>query len=219
MKSGPFIKLVSASYKVEEKTVTMYARLLKNAGLFSMGARGINAPDMTPLDSARITIALLATDRPARCVERVRRFGALRYQPTRSQGPHPAALGICEGVTLEAVLAHMFCAELGSEESWSFSAPYIELQENARSAKIEHKGGFVIFKDDFRTEGQKNDDASELFGIRRSRGVASFELMNLYVPLYVEMRDGMSWAEAPTRMQALNALMAPLVIKPSKGSE
>lgn len=74
MKSGPFIKAVSEAYRIEEKTVSIVARFLKDAGLLSMGARGINAPHMTALDAARLTIALLATDKPARAVEETKRF-------------------------------------------------------------------------------------------------------------------------------------------------
>lgn len=64
MKSGPFISLVSDAYGVPEPTVRQYARVLKEAGLFTSGARGVNAPDITPHDAARITIAMLATASP-----------------------------------------------------------------------------------------------------------------------------------------------------------
>lgn len=69
MKSGPFIATVSAAYRVEEKTVTVFARYLKEAGHMTSTIRGSNAPHMQPRDLAALTIALLATERPARCIE------------------------------------------------------------------------------------------------------------------------------------------------------
>ena len=89
MKSGPFIKIVSKSYGIEEKTVSLVARFLKNAGLFSMAGRGINAPHVTPLDAARLTIALLATDRPARAVELTRIFCDLTVNHDFTEGEPP----------------------------------------------------------------------------------------------------------------------------------
>lgn len=82
MKSGPFLSMIADTFSVEGKTVTVYARALKEAGLLTTGARGVNAPDMTPLDAARMTIALLACDGPSQAVDRVRRFGQLRHKPT-----------------------------------------------------------------------------------------------------------------------------------------
>lgn len=73
--------MIAATFTVEEKTVKVYFRTLREGGLLTTGARGVNAPDMTPLDAARMTIALLACDGPSQAVERVQRFGQLRYSP------------------------------------------------------------------------------------------------------------------------------------------
>jgi hypothetical protein len=67
MKSGPFIKAVSLAYEVEEKSVIVFARTLKEAGYMTSTIRGINAPHMKPVDLAALTIAMLATERPAWC--------------------------------------------------------------------------------------------------------------------------------------------------------
>ncbi|AZB56041.1 hypothetical protein EBL89_12155 [Cereibacter sphaeroides] len=187
MKSGAFIKAVSQSYRVEEKTVTVYARFLREAGLLTTGARGVNAPDMTPLDAARITIALLATDMPSRCVEAVRRFAKLTYQPDRSSGSHPSVLGVVEGVSLEQVLTNIFGAQL-SEDPFG-AAPYFEIQENAGSATIEHKGGHIYFRNTDRSEEEKAFERAHLFGIRRSRGVASVEMLSVYVLLCPDFEE------------------------------
>lgn len=119
MKSGPFIKMIAAAFTVEEKTVTVYARALKEAGLLTSGARGVNAPDMTPLDAARMTIALLACDGPSQAVERVRRFGQIRYSPdTRHSAVWRDTIGREEFTStfpvemLEEVLAFIYSVPL-----------------------------------------------------------------------------------------------------------
>ncbi|WP_296221349.1 hypothetical protein [uncultured Sphingomonas sp.] len=78
MKAGPFISMLAGVFSVEEKTVFTFHRFLREGGLITTGARGVNAPDMTPLDAARMVIALLACDTPKQGVERVPRFGQLR---------------------------------------------------------------------------------------------------------------------------------------------
>jgi len=79
MKSAAFNKLIADAYSIAEKTVVVYARLLKEAGLMTTGARGRNAPDMTPMDAARITISLLASEKPTEAVEMCQRFRQLTH--------------------------------------------------------------------------------------------------------------------------------------------
>lgn len=78
--------MIAETFSVEVKTATVYARALKEAGLMTTGARGVNAPDMTPLDAARMTIALLACDGPSQAVDRVKRFGKLKQTPISGDG-------------------------------------------------------------------------------------------------------------------------------------
>jgi len=85
MQSGPFIAATSAIYKVAAPTVREFARILKANELFSTGARGVNAPHMTPLDAARITLALLGTERPSQAAEVVRKFGAYTFDREMSR--------------------------------------------------------------------------------------------------------------------------------------
>lgn len=115
MKSAAFIKLMAQSLTMPESTATDYARRLKEAGLLSTGARGVNAPEMTPLDAARFLLAVLTTPSPAQCVERVQRFGQIKYSPNfrkRYQGYQtiqPEEFGtLFQGETLEQVLASLF---------------------------------------------------------------------------------------------------------------
>jgi hypothetical protein len=131
MKSAAFIDAMAHAFDVPHKTMVTYTRFLKEAGLLTSGARGVNAPDMTPLDAARVTIALLATDTPGQAVERVKRFGPIPYSPSfqkswpwyKNIGPDKFAATF-EGETLEEILAFLFgrVETLGMSEaaSWFF---------------------------------------------------------------------------------------------------
>ena len=74
MKSAAFNTMLSKALTTPEATVITFARRLKEAGLLTTGARGRHAPEMTPMDAARVTIAILTSDGPVHCVERVRRL-------------------------------------------------------------------------------------------------------------------------------------------------
>lgn len=115
MKSAAFIKLMAETLTMPESTATDYARRLKEAGLLSTGARGVNAPEMTPLDAARFLIAVLTTPSPAQCVERVQRFGQIKYSPSFKkiyrgyETIQPEEFStLFQGETLEEVLASLF---------------------------------------------------------------------------------------------------------------
>ncbi len=115
MKSAAFNAVIAKAFTVPLKTVTVYTRLLKEAGLLTTGAGGRNAPEMTPMDAARLTIALLATNSPSQCVERVQRFGKIKYSPkftsifrgTEIIQPEQFSQ-LFKGETLEEVLAYIF---------------------------------------------------------------------------------------------------------------
>ncbi|MEQ5870028.1 hypothetical protein J4E08_08950 [Sagittula sp. NFXS13] len=210
MKSSAFIKIVAEAYRVEEKTVTLYARFMKEAGLITSGARGVNAPHMHPRDAVRLTIALLATGTAAHAVPLYQRFAGMTIQPDRSNGPHPASLGVHEGATLESVLLHMFTTDMfpeGVEGGGPFEcAPYLELQENQRIATIEHsplvdgklvhgeqKRAGLYFATRNRPEDMAVEDRRAHGGIFISRGVAPIALTQCALPFYFEWRDKVSW--------------------------
>lgn len=210
MKSSAFIKIVAEAYRVEEKTVTLYARFMKEAGLITSGARGVNAPHMHPRDAVRLTIALLATGTAAHAVQLYQRFAGMAYQPDRSNGPHPVSLGVHEGATLESVLLHMFTADMfpeGVEGGGPFEcAPYLELQENQRIATIEHsplidgkyqhgerKRAGLYFATRNRPEDMALEDRRAHGGIFISRGVAPIALSQCALPFYLEWRDKVAW--------------------------
>lgn len=74
---GQMVSSYAATLRCSEATVAKFAQLLRQEGLLSTGARGVNAPHMTTLDGSRLLIALLATDRPGAAVSAVKAFGQL----------------------------------------------------------------------------------------------------------------------------------------------
>lgn len=122
MKSAAFNKMIANELTVPLNVVTDVTRRLKEADLLSTAPRGAPPPDMTPLDAARVMQAFLTTDRPVECVERVRRFGQIKYSPSfqkRHRGYatiQPEEFSeLFEGETFEEVLAYLFSlpAQLG----------------------------------------------------------------------------------------------------------
>ena len=191
MKTGSFITLLSQAYRVDEKTVAQVYRVLREAGLLTQGARGVNAPHMTSRDFAMMTITLLATERPTRAVELAERFGRLRYDKSRSTGaPHPVIQEDQGGTLLDAV-ERLFSADLAADPF--VGGPYLELQVNARTASIEHTQGRAVFSDlGQRDESTALADRRDFAGRRLSVGFASLELMEAYVPLHLERRGHQS---------------------------
>jgi hypothetical protein len=114
MKHTPFINLFSEKLGLPKKTVSLFARNLKEAGLLTSGARGVNAPDMTWVDLVRMTIAVCATDRPS---EVVRLVEALKDAPAEESmlANSDEGFGYDEGETLETVLRRLFEC-LGTDE-------------------------------------------------------------------------------------------------------
>lgn len=77
VKSGGFIVGVASALDLPEATVSGAFRVLRESGLMTSGARGVNAPDMTDLDAARMLIAMLVNERPAYAESGTRDFGQL----------------------------------------------------------------------------------------------------------------------------------------------
>lgn len=104
MKQAQFIYLMSESLGVEEKTIRTIVRNLREAGLFTTGARGVNAPDITPLDAVRVVIAVVASPSPSRAVRDVRYFGALKPDCRQDFHDQTAIMGLDRDKTLEETL-------------------------------------------------------------------------------------------------------------------
>ncbi|MDJ0858638.1 MAG: hypothetical protein QNI90_18710 [Dinoroseobacter sp.] len=104
MKQAQFITLMSESLGVEEKTIRVIVRTLREAGLFTTGARGVNAPDITPLDAVRVVIAVVASTAPSRAVRDVLYFGSLKPDRREERTDYTKALGLDPDKTLEETL-------------------------------------------------------------------------------------------------------------------
>jgi len=77
--AGEMTKIVAEALALPEATVISYQTMLRKAGLMTMGGRGRSAPQMTPLDIARLIIALMGSDALADAVAVVELWGALEY--------------------------------------------------------------------------------------------------------------------------------------------
>lgn len=104
MKQAQFITLMSESLGVEEKTIKMIVRILREAGLFTTGARGVNAPDITPLDAVRVVIAVVASTSPSRAVRDVQYFGGLKPDRREDWTDQTGMMGVDPDKTLEETL-------------------------------------------------------------------------------------------------------------------
>ncbi|UWR75351.1 hypothetical protein [Phaeobacter inhibens] len=113
MKQGKFITAISEVYRIPYGTVRLFVRELNKAGLLTSGAHGVNAPDMTPLDAARLTIAILGTDKPTQASQAVETFGNLGVNRFCNQGDVPPfALNEEYCFVLEEILELFFGLQL-----------------------------------------------------------------------------------------------------------
>jgi hypothetical protein len=145
---------------------------------------------MTPRDAAIITIALLATDMPARAVERAERLAAFpfaRFKDLDHKRP-PDLFGIHKGTTLLDAITHMFEANAGL---WSErSKPLLDFSEFA--VVIHYHRGEIKFAAETITE----DEAYGAVGIRRRRSLGYDELKALWVRFEFERKHGRVMDEA-----------------------
>jgi hypothetical protein len=81
MTPGQLVKAAAIALDVPEETLVQHDRNLSVAGLRTKGARGVNAPDVTPLDAARLLVATLASLRIKDSVETVRKFEKAKFSP------------------------------------------------------------------------------------------------------------------------------------------
>jgi hypothetical protein len=81
MTPGQLVKAAAIALDVPEETMVQHDRNLSVAGLRTKGARGVNAPDVTPLDAARLLVATLASSRIKDSVETIRKFEKAKFTP------------------------------------------------------------------------------------------------------------------------------------------
>lgn len=89
MKPGPFTQLFSLVARVDHKSMIVFDRLLKEAGILPTGGRGFNAKEVDGNYLAKVLIARMGTDKPARAVEAYTRFAQFQL----SEFSEPLLLG------------------------------------------------------------------------------------------------------------------------------
>lgn len=78
MKAGELIERIACVTGAEIDVVKRAARDIREDGLLTTGARGVNSPDMVPIDAARLLIALFADPVPGKAAAKlVRKYGAM----------------------------------------------------------------------------------------------------------------------------------------------
>jgi hypothetical protein len=73
--AGELTKVIAFAIDMDLQVVTRVFRALREENFLTKGGRGPSAPPMTPLDAARVLIALLVSDRPVDAATIVREVG------------------------------------------------------------------------------------------------------------------------------------------------
>jgi hypothetical protein len=84
MTPGQLVKAVAIALDISEETVTQHDRNLAVAGLRTKGGRGPSAPTVTPLDAARLLVAVLASVKTKDSAEVVAAFEKTVFDPPTS---------------------------------------------------------------------------------------------------------------------------------------
>lgn len=133
-------------FRFEETKVHNYSRVLREAGMVTTGARGINAPDATPLDAARLLIAMMLRTKADDTLAGVKLFGGF---VALDEG---AAIGGRTVTTfedaLEALIEYCGIADAGTADGearysdFSFEAAIVRdlAIANVRLAKLDDEG-------------------------------------------------------------------------------
>lgn len=101
---------LAARLDIEAKSIATVARHLREEGLISQGARGVNAAQATPLDAARLIIALMVEGKAKDAPQRVRDYGLLRLSAWDKDEEETDAISLrdlygIDDCTLEEALA------------------------------------------------------------------------------------------------------------------
>lgn len=100
MHLGQTTQMLSSVLDVPSATMEKIGRLCRERGYVRKGARGFNAPHMTPLEVARLIIGVMASESPATAIERLEYLASL---------PHVAKAG---GTAKEIAFEQAFAALL-----------------------------------------------------------------------------------------------------------
>jgi len=192
MKHKAFTNIIAHSCRVPDKTVELFSRNLKEAGLLTSGARGVNAPEMTVLDLTRMIIAICGTDRPSDAVEVSNRYRVARSTKAETITIGQGKIEIPEGEELEDLLSNFldlpFLALKALDLCLFIHWNRLEAEMLICDARITFK---VALTDDER-DGQW---LGSFKGISTRRGLGSHELTQMSLPFYLEKEDGTTWEQ------------------------
>lgn len=122
MRIGTLISLLSSTYGIPEPTVSVVARSLREAGLLTTGARGVNAPNMEVGDVARLTLALLTGQPPSKVVEEYLIVASLQTQDVYPEDGFISKDAVSEHHNLEDAVTSIFAAACDDEHLARFSS-------------------------------------------------------------------------------------------------
>ena len=113
MKAKHVIRVMMQVFQAEEQSVKVAMRDLRKAGLLTTGARGVNAPDMTTHDLARVALAFIAHEKPgARGAELASKLRHIEgYRADADHTPEftlEGLTGLAPPFTFEDALAALF---------------------------------------------------------------------------------------------------------------
>ena len=177
MQNGPFNQIIAQHFGIDLSLVKQISRALREDGQLTTGARGVNAPHMTPADAARVTIAILAGSIPTTAADDVQLWGGfevsdhlLAADETIPPGPFRAANPDVDCTLLEA-LAAIF--ELYGDVAvvdahvWHLGGQPMEatlsvtLSERPRSVTITEEGAQIVFSDVQNSKAMQDAFASQ----------------------------------------------------------
>ncbi len=177
MQNGPFNQTIAQHFGIDLSLVKQISRALREDGQLTTGARGVNAPHMTPADAARVAIAILAGSIPTTAAEDVRQWGGFEVSgpilaegDTLRPGPFRAANPDVGCTLLEALMAIF---ELYGDDDaldthvWHLGGQAMEatlsvtLSERPRSVTIAEEGAQIVFSDVQNSKAMQDAFASQ----------------------------------------------------------
>ena len=157
MRIGPFIHLISTTYGLPESSVAFVARVMREAGWLTTGARGVNAPEMTATDAARLTLALLSGQPPGTAVSEFEFLRTLEATDPYPEHTFTANTSLATNHSFEDALVWLFSLssashrvrEHGQTILGDFYWPYISVSVDgsARAAQFSLPGHTTAYED------------------------------------------------------------------------
>jgi hypothetical protein len=154
---GPFIALLAETYGVPEGSVTVIARVLREAGWLTTGPRGVNAPEMQPMDAARLTLALMSGQPPSKVLPDLEVLRLLQTEADYRPEGMMSEVDLAPEHTLEDVLTGLFdfCQyparvnSFGQQFSGITTGPYFSVSVDASTlgAKVTTPDGSAEYSD------------------------------------------------------------------------